>query len=511
MRKALLLLGGLLPLTAVFSQEPADALKFSWNVPGASARIQAVGGAMGSLGGDITALFVNPAGLAFYRTGDLVISPNIQAGRTKGSFLGETDRRVHDRFTLGATGVVLGGGSTRANRNTAFSIGMNRMADFNNSFTYRGRNNQSSYSQKYLEEIGNTRDGNVVAGNFPFGASLGFNTMWIDTVGGQTNGNFQFQSRSLPLLSSGLLQQNTVDTRGGITELAIGGAVQTSEKLMFGGSIGVPFVHYKRESVFIEADPSSNPNNRFDFASVTEELQTTGMGINLKAGMIFKPQEFWRVGLAVHSPTFFTLTDQSSVTVRANTENNQGILVISDADITGASQEFKYSFNNPYRIMGSISYVIREIQDVTRQRGFITADVEYVNHTASSFSPDGETGADPSTKQYLKLVNNAIDNAYKGAFNFRLGGELKFTTIMFRAGAAFFGNPYKDVAGEYGQRVNLSGGLGYRNKGFFIDLTYVHAMTKDANFAYRLQNGPNNIARLNNTTGNIFSTVGFKF
>jgi hypothetical protein len=510
MRKVLLIVGSMLSVAAANSQEPGDALKFSWNVPGASARIQAVGGAMGSLGGDISALFVNPAGLAFYRTGDLVFSPNIQAGRTSGNYLGVTDRRVHDRFSLGATGVVLGGGTNQKNKNVAFSLGMNRMADFNSSFTYRGRNTQSSYSQKYLEEIGNARDGNVVANNFPFGASLGFNALWIDTVGGQTNGNFQFQSRSLPLLSSGLLQQHTVDTRGGITELAIGGAVQTGEKLMIGASLGIPFVQYKRESVFIEADPTSNSNNKFDFASITDELETTGMGFNLKAGLIYKPQEFWRLGFAFHTPTFFSLTDRANITARANLDS--GITnVISSNDILGSEHEFKYNFTNPYRVMGSISYVIRETQDVTRQRGFITADVEYVNHKASSFMPGAESEGDQTTKTYLKSVNNAIDNAYKGAFNFRLGGELKFTTIMFRAGAAFYGNPYQDIAGEFGQRVNLSGGLGYRNKGFFIDLTYVHAMTKDANLAYRLQNGPNNIARLNNTTGNLFTTVGFKF
>ena len=32
----------------------------------------------------------------------------------------------------------------------------------------------------------------------------------------------------------------------------------------------------------------------------------------------------------------------------------------------------------------------------------------------------------------------------------------------------------------------LSGGLGYRNKGMFIDLTYVHTISKDVDFSYRL-------------------------
>ena len=81
---------------------------------------------------------------------------------------------------------------------------------------------------------------------------------------------------------------------------------------------------------------------------------------------------------------------------------------------------------------------------------------------------------------------------------------------MVRLGAAYYGNPYKDIAGEKGSRLNLSGGLGYRNQGFFIDLTYVHAMNKDKHFAYRLQQAQYSGATVKNTAGNVFLTLGFK-
>jgi hypothetical protein len=163
-------------------------------------------------------------------------------------------------------------------------------------------------------------------------------------------------------------------------------------------------------------------------------------------------------------------------------------------------------------VIGSISYVIREVQDVTRQRGFLTADVEYVNYKASSFSAytDENTTTDESTKAYLKQLNKAIDNAYRGAFNFRLGGELKFTTVMLRLGVAYYSNPYKNINGEKGSKMDLSGGLGYRNKGVFVDLTYVHSLNKDVNFAYRLQSSPYSGASIKSGVNNIYLTVGFK-
>jgi hypothetical protein len=129
----------------------------------------------------------------------------------------------------------------------------------------------------------------------------------------------------------------------------------------------------------------------------------------------------------------------------------------------------------------------------------------------SSYFTDDENGVtDQVTRDYLKSLNKAIGNAYKGAFNFRAGGELKFTTVMVRAGVAYYGNPYQNIHNERGHRLNLSGGLGYRNKGFFVDATYVHSMTKDVNIAYRLQNADYFNADIKNTVGKILLTVGFK-
>ncbi len=164
----------------------------------------------------------------------------------------------------------------------------------------------------------------------------------------------------------------------------------------------------------------------------------------------------------------------------------------------------------PYRIIGSASYVLREVEDVRKQRGFLTADIEYVNHKASSFQPDEENNNDEATKDYLKSLNKAIDNAYKGAFNFRAGGELKFTTIMVRLGAAYYGNPYKNIIGEKGSKFLLSGGLGYRNKGIFIDLSYVHNMSKDVHVPYRLSSRQSPIATIKGQTGNAVLTFGVK-
>ena len=58
--------------------------------------------------------------------------------------------------------------------------------------------------------------------------------------------------------------------------------------------------------------------------------------------------------------------------------------------------------------------------------------------------------------------------------------------------------------------MQASGGLGYRNHGMFIDITYAHNWMKDVNFPYRLTTKENYYAIQNNQRGNIMLTVGFK-
>jgi len=158
-----------------------------------------------------------------------------------------------------------------------------------------------------------------------------------------------------------------------------------------------------------------------------------------------------------------------------------------------------------------LCYLFRQklvLENIKKQKGFITADLEFTNYKWMSFSTSDEES--PETKEYYKPFNKAIDAIYKTAVNFRVGGELKFKIVMVRLGFAYYSSPYKDKVLK-ASKMNLSGGLGYRHKGMFLDLTYVHHINKDVNFPYRV-NAPraNTFATLKETGGNVLLTVGFK-
>lgn len=510
MKKYTFIIIVLMPALNLLAQEPADALRYSWITQTGTARNQSIGGAGVSLGGEFSTLFINPAGLGFYKTNEVAITPGLSFFNNKSTYRGTLVPEKKTTFGLGPTGIIFSLPSYDSSsnvRNFTIGFGVNRSAAFGNQVSYRGTNNQSSYSEKYLEELINNevRDPNNAASQFPYGASLAFNTYLLDTV--TVNGAFGY--RSLATVSTGLIQENRISSSGGVTDIALGGAVNLKDKLFLGGTVTVPVVNYSRESSYRESDATNNTSNNFNYFEVNENLQTKGAGINVKLGLIYKPVEYVRLGLALQTPTWYTLTENYSYEVVTDLEGyaGAGIKRQSSKDFNNGEEGLnKYSMVSPWKAAASASYVFREVSNVRRQRAFIAADIEYVNHKGSSFSE--AEGSVAGSDQYYKELNNAIDDQYKGTFNFKLGGELKFNTLMFRLGGAYYGNPYRY---EKANKINVGGGLGYRDKGVFVDLAYVHSINKDINYPYRLEGNEGfSAATLKGAGNNFLVTVGFK-
>lgn len=493
-----------------YAQEPADALRYSFlTQQGGTARNQAIGGAGASLGGEFSSLFINPAGLGFYKTGDFTFTPGYALKTGKSNYLNSDNKATNNNFNLGATGLVFASPSERNKGNSfAIGIGVSRLADFNNHTYYSGVNTKSSYSEKYLEELtkNNETDPNHAAISYPYGSSLALNTYLVDpTYNADSSEVTGYRSNANPAF--GLKQENTIITSGGITELAIGASSNSKDKFYFGGSLSFPILNYNRNAYYKESDASNDTHNNFNYFEANESLNTKGIGINAKLGIIYKPVEDVRLGLTVHTPTFYQLTDHYSTEVITDLEGygGTGVKRQSSTDLTDGQQLIsKYNLSTPWRAIVSGSYVFREVADVHQQRGFVTADIEYVNYKDASFHA---VDNDQQSKDYYSQLNNTIDNLYKNAINVRLGGEVKFNTYMFRLGGAYYGNPYQNGKKDL---VKVSGGVGYRDKGIFIDLTYVYSMNKDVNYPYLLEDKANVPAFLKNNAGNIVATIGFK-
>jgi hypothetical protein len=498
-----------------FAQIPEDVLKFSFFPQSGTARSLAIGGAMGSLGGDITATFVNPAGIGNYKTGEFSFSPSFFLNNNKTDFRDTRSINKKNNFSFGSIGLVFGAPDRYDPKTSqAFSIGVMQMANFNNTVQYKGYNNYSSYAEQWAEEV--SRSGlnipNIIANpQYAYGAAPALYTYLVDTVPAGNDTIIKAMPEYVLESGQALLQEKTIETRGGIYEIGLSYAYNKKDKWLFGIGLGIPIINYQNTTTFRESDTAAVKNRNFNYFNYTDNYSTTGAGLNLKLGLIYRPQEYIRLGLAIHTPTYlFQLKDKRNTTLEANTEDYNGLSTVSSHTFTnGQDGESKYSMLTPWKVMISGSYVFREVEDTRKQKGFITADIEYTGYKNAGFYSSNEDATDDET-QYFKDLTKVIRREYKGNFNFRLGGEVKFNIIMARLGLAYYMNPYKDPALK-ANKLLLSGGLGYRNKGFFIDLTYVHSFNKDVDFAYRLQDKDNTFATVKNQRGTIAATFGIKF
>jgi hypothetical protein len=521
MKFSLILIIAITIANQVTAQVPEDAVRMSWSAPSGTARSQAIGGAIGSLGGDITSTFVNPAGIGVYKTREFVFTPGISIIGGNSSFRGNTETATTDsKFNLGITGFVFGKSNPQSKWNSnAFSIAINRTANFNSNIFYRGNNDFSSFSESFAEEFANSHlPINTVLYSAPlsYGTKLANYTYLIDTL--TTNGTTQIVG--LPLRDATmngtdavLLQQKRVTSKGGITEIALSYAGNMDDKLYVGGSIGIPVVNYERTSVLSEFDESGNTNNNFDNAVYSENYEASGFGINAKLGMIVKPGNSFRGGLAVHTPTIYTLRETTTGFIETDLENylTGGRTAFANEDsIYGQFgynvPQYRYDYYSPWKFILSGSYIFSGVEDVSQQKGFVTADVEYVTHGSSRFHAADENG----DEDYYNGVNEGVKLSYKGAFNFKVGAEMKFNIAMARLGFSYYGSPYEDSQLK-AHKMNVSGGFGYRNKGFFVDVTYVQSLNKDADFPYRLSDKANTYAEVRDRTGMLLMTFGVKF
>ena len=502
-----------LSTAAVQAQVPEDALRYSFQPVNGTARTMAIGGAMGSLGGDLTAAYVNPAGLGLFRTREFSLTGINKNSKGEFSFLNNKSTDNFSKTSIGPIGVIIGNlGNTSGGKNGAFAIALNSVADFRSNSNFSGLNAASSYAEVFAEEFaGSGQSINQVLNSmsaYPYTSAPALYTYLIDTV--TVNGQTIVRAATENVLAEGkaLMQDFAKETRGGVYELALsyGGG---EGKWLYGGTLGIPFTRYESNTRYAETDTSASTANGFSNFVYRDNFTTTGIGANLKLGVIYRPQDYVRLGLAVHTPSFMMLEDRHTADLRTQLEPAQSVESVSSQIFTNNQPgESRYAQTTPWKIIASGSYVIREIEDVTKQKGFITADIEYVTHGAGKFrSANEQPSADE--KAYFKELSKVINDQYNGALNFRLGGEVKFNTIMARLGAAYYSNPYANEQFK-ASLTNLSGGLGYRNKGFFVDLTYVHSIRKDGLYPYRLGGIVNNFATDKTNTGNIVATLGVK-
>lgn len=461
-----------------WAQNEQDALRFSKTYVGGSARTVSMGGAFGALGGDFGALSVNPAGIAIFRQSEFSLTPSFNSVKTESNYLGNNiSESPQYNMGLNQFGFVLpfkSRNNMEEKSNTfVFGFGYNKIRDFNNNFTMQAVNNSNSLVDEFVYTA------NLYDDWDPFTDELAWETFLIDydSLAGVFYSDFDVSGY-------GQSQRRTVSTKGGISEYTFNLGANLGHKLYVGGAIGIQSANYEEVWTHTESDPD-DIIDYFESFSFRNTLYTTGRGYNVKLGFIARPIDWLRIGGALHTPTFFKMEDDFTSEMDTDLSDDQ------ETHSFDAYGEYNYEITTPFKAIGSAAVMIK-------QMGLISVDYEYVDYSTARLD-----GVDYDFFD----ENQAVASRYKATSNIRLGGEFHMGPMFLRAGYAIYGSPYE--SGEVNEDqvyTAISGGLGYRTSGFYMDLAVVNSGFDQKYFLYN-----QNSADITNKRTMVMATVGFRF
>ena len=474
------------------SQNEVDALRYSNTTFNGTARYMSMGGAFGALGADFSSLSTNPGGIGLYNKSEFTVTPGFYFGQTTSTYNGTKGNDSKFNFDISNVGLIYTTKTeSRSNsivKSFQYGFGMNRLNNFNNRMMISGNNSTNSIINTYTEQANGINYSDIEDdpnGNYAYDLNLAWYTYLIDTVPGYSN----LYNGAVGLPPGGnLLQRKDIETWGSMNEMLFTFGTNLADRLYLGASFAFPYIRYFERSTYSEEDIN---NQIYDFRSMQlyQYLKTHGSGFNMKFGMIFRATDWLRLGGAIHSPTWFNnMHDEWNYEMTSTFDNNDYISKWSPYG------NYDYDLQTPWRAIGSIAFVVAKV-------GLISADYEYIDYSKAKLRA-------PQYSFYDE--NNAIETNYTHTQNIRIGAEYRLGSFSFRGGYGIYGSPFASGIND-GQKSFYSGGLGFRDKDFFLDLAYVRSSSNEDYYLYGTQDIVVNPVKNKLVTNNILLTLGFRF
>ena len=544
--------------TGAFAQSAIDAYRFSQPDLRGTARFMGMGGAFGALGGDLSTLSQNPAGIGVYRSNELGFTLDLDVQKSTSDARGLKTSDNQTKFYLdniGGVATIRLGSSVIPNLNFGFTY--NKAVSFNRRYKGSIDKLQTSMSN-YIAGIANNQeltvpdvettdtydpynpnDGGIQA---PWLAILGYDSYLINPKGNPNNPSWmgQFGDRTSGKANFDVTERGSVDEYN----IAFGGNI--SNVVYWGMNFDIINFDYRLDAGYGEDLTGAyvyNPTT--DIVAPTDSrwrmrnaYRANGTGFNYQLGVIVKPIQELRLGLAFHTPTWYNMTE----TYSAGTSMQYYGQNLSASTNDGYPGSQDYNFNSPWKVIASVAGVIGS-------KFIISADYEWNGYKTMKFSEannyyggDGYWD-DPWDYDYYSVTpaslnndpyayeNEDIKNVYRHTDTFRIGAEYRVTpSFSVRAGYSHVSSPVESKAKNNDMTIFTAGtipnyrfdndtnyitcGLGYRHKGFYIDLAYVykqmtseyHAFTPDPKSSYQSPS-----AKLTFNNSRIVLSTGLKF
>lgn len=501
----------LLTASHIHAQTIDDALLFSREDNGTSARIKGMGNVQTALGGDISSIDGNPAGLGFFGRSDISITFNQLQNNNSIGYQGMNTNTSKGNFGVDQAGVVFHFPIRNHSGWQSFNMGIsyNKTQNFNNFRSYEGDNNSSTYVSALAE---------IMYPGSDFEKDFYFNSNIVEQYP-VPNADLYFP---LAIENGNKNQYNEQTVLGNRAKTAVAFGANYNNQFYIGATLGITSFKYDKRTQFIEGGWTKSPadvaalnpesifldddNVEYDYLDANYELFdnysqiTEGSGIDFKLGVIYKPAVDWNIGVTVSTPTLTTIKEDTEVYTDIDFYDDE-----SASQPFGYYESDYYDSGMDYRLTTPWKFAVGVSKFFGR--GLITADAEVIDYSTMKYENLSNSF---NNNNDFRDINNSIRDTYQTAVNFRIGGEYLINNILSgRAGFNYFGNPYKDADDS-----NLSGSLGLGvklNQSMYIDLAVNHQINEYKEAAYLLNAQPSPIADISHKRTNIAVTLGAKF
>lgn len=562
MKRQLLIIPAVALSATAFAQSAIDAYRLSQSDLKGTARFMGMGGAFGALGGDLSTISQNPAGIGVYRNSEIGVTVDLDLQNSESTTNLQKTSVDQTKFLLNNVGFVWTlklPSSSCPNINLGFTY--NKSASFNR--RYSGamtlNNSLSNYLAGVTTSLG-IQEGQLIGDEYnnydpwyppadddaaPWLSVLGYNGYLFSLSGnGPTDYVGLWNQKSSGFGSFDVQESGGVDSYN----IALGGNI--SNVVFWGMDFDITHINYNLNPIWSENIANAYVQDTdVSFAMVPAKwslenfYNCSGTGFNYKLGFIVKPIQELRLGFAFHTPTWYGLTETYGANLTYSYDNQPAKTISTDNGYPGVSD---INFKTPWKLMGSIGAVLFN-------RLIISADYEWTQYKGMKYSYPSSYGwggwdngwggwYDPWDPDYypyandyisaydpIQQTNQEIQEYYCNTNTLRLGAEFKVTSrFSVRAGYSFVSSPVNSsiknseiyTSGtipnyRFDNTTNyITCGLGYKVGNFYIDAAYVYKHMSSEYHAYtpyydEFISSPTASLSLNNSQ--IVLSAGFKF
>lgn len=519
MKKYILLVAATtMAATTATAQNVVDAVRYGNSEISGTARYRSMAGAFGALGGDPSCMSDNPAGLAIYRgTSSFSFTPHMSFTgiETLGS---EKVKKTDSSFGLSNFSWIGSFKNSSSDYLVSFNLGISvdRRQDNHSRYDITLDGPKGSFGN-YLTNQANNYLGNTASpgsafnwdnqySTAPFLSLMAYNSFAI--VDDPSNPHAVID----PLAGNEVYQRLFSRENTRLDNYNISAAANIDDRFYIGATLCITDFNSTIETEFDE-DYSYDYNG--SYIAYDNRFEAKGSGVGLNVGLMWMPVDNWRIGAAIHTPTWTTMREFYDGSMITDDENVRDWETFSD--------DWQYDFSTPWEYQVSTAFIF--------ERGLISVEYDMRDYTSMEYSHNRSFGL---TDGYFHAVNEAMKDNLAMQHTFKLGGEYRINSqFSARAGYAFSTSPYTEQtmnatipASEHnityysttkpnfltlGNQQYASCGMGWRGKQWFIDMAFVYHHLDQKAAAYPGDFSTCTMVEANSDQKNWDMTIGYRF